>query len=146
MGRTSADRPDPVDDGGDQLEHPIEGLVAGASEIPAPELPREHVGRGDQEVDREVARLFAARARKEAVELNRAGNYRLATERMQAVARRIRGYAGTDPILLSIVAELEQEQTVVAAAMPAPAAKQMLFSSSYQMRFRDATGKPLRRS
>jgi Ca-activated chloride channel family protein len=100
----------------------------------------------DQEVDREVARLFAARARKEAVELNRTGNYRLATERMQAVARRVRGYAGADPVMLSIVAELEQEQTVVAAAMPAPAAKQMLFRSSYQMRFRDATGKPVRRS
>jgi Ca-activated chloride channel family protein len=100
----------------------------------------------DSDVDREVARLFASRVRKEAVELNLAGNFRQATERMQAVARRIRGYAGADPVLLSIVAELEQEQVVVAAAMPTLAAKQMLFSSSYQMRFRDATGKPVRRS
>jgi Ca-activated chloride channel family protein len=99
----------------------------------------------DNEVDREVARLFAARARKEAVELNRAGNYRLATERMQAVANRILGYAGNDPVLLGIAAELQQEQTVVAASMPALAAKQMLFSSSYQLRYRDATGKPVRR-
>jgi Ca-activated chloride channel family protein len=98
----------------------------------------------DQEVDREVARLFAARVRKEAVELNKSGQYRRAMDRMQAVARRIRDYAGSDPVMLGIVSELEREERLVAAPMAAVAAKEMHYRSSYQMRHRDAMGRPQR--
>ena len=54
----------------------------------------------DVEVDRAVAQLYAARARDEALSLNRAGDF----ERARAVLRRtvdkIREYAGEDEVLL----------------------------------------------
>src|SRR3954453_10330895 len=52
--------------------------------------------RRDVEVDRAVARIFAARARQEATALNRAGDYDHAHGILEAVAKRIRSYAGRD--------------------------------------------------
>ena len=49
-----------------------------------------------REVDRLVARLFAARARMEAVGLNKAGDFRRASTSLQGVAGRIRSYAQGD--------------------------------------------------
>ncbi len=51
----------------------------------------------DRDVDRAVARIFAARARQEAIGRNRAGDYRGAREALSGVARRIRDYAGREP-------------------------------------------------
>ena len=51
----------------------------------------------DTEVDRAVATQFAARARQEAVRLNRAGDYESARRILDATGRRIRAYAGRDP-------------------------------------------------
>jgi Ca-activated chloride channel family protein len=99
----------------------------------------------DREVDREVARTFAARARKAAAEHNKAGSYRLAEEALRGVARRIRGYAGDDPELLRIVASLEGEYRTVAAPMAASAQKQMHYESTYLMRGRDVQGRAQRR-
>ena len=53
----------------------------------------------DRTVDRAVARLFAARARQDAVKLNRLGDYREARLEIREVAERIAGYAGRDPEL-----------------------------------------------
>lgn len=42
---------------------------------------------------------YASLARREALILNREGRYKEAQARLQAVARRIQGYAGQDPEL-----------------------------------------------
>ena len=67
----------------------------------------------DVEVDRPVARTFAARARQEAVARNRKGDFEGARRAILSTARRIREYAGHDPELRRILAELEQEGTVL---------------------------------
>ena len=61
----------------------------------------------DRVVDRAVARIFAARARQEAVGRNRHGDFDGARHAVEATARRIRGYAGRDAELRAILAELE---------------------------------------
>ena len=60
----------------------------------------------DREVDRAVARLFAARARQEAVRLNRDGDFSHARRAMTATAERIGAYAGTDPELRDLMTAL----------------------------------------
>jgi len=60
----------------------------------------------DHEVDREVAKLYAARARREAAEMNRRGNFKEAQRIVLGTARRIGEYANGDPELLALVAEL----------------------------------------
>lgn len=95
----------------------------------------------DREVDREVAALYAARARKDAAAANRQHDYDAANRALAGVARRIRGYAGDDRVLHDLVAALEQEQVQVSMPMAAPALKQMHYQSSYAMRGRDLEGK-----
>ncbi|MBA2701333.1 MAG: VWA domain-containing protein, partial [Chloroflexi bacterium] len=53
----------------------------------------------DHEVDRAVAEVFAARARQEAVTLNRRGSFAAARAALAGVAHRIEEYAGSDPVL-----------------------------------------------
>lgn len=62
----------------------------------------------DSDVDVSVAQRYAARAREEAAELNRAGDLEKARGVLLATARRIREYAGHDPRLHDIVQELQQ--------------------------------------
>lgn len=94
----------------------------------------------DRTVDVAVATKFAAKARQEAVALNKGGQYAAASERLAAVGRRIRRYAGSDPHLQALASELE-EQTVSYAAPVAPAAlKQVHFASVNACRSRNATG------
>ena len=69
----------------------------GAMAIPPTEVAFEYADgrtndaqRREHEVDREVARLYAARARKEATQLNRHGDFSAANRLLQGVARRIR--------------------------------------------------------
>jgi Ca-activated chloride channel family protein len=98
----------------------------------------------DRDVDRAVARIFAARARQEATGLNRAGNYPGAAAALGAVAKRIRGYAGHDSEMGGIVAQLERDAVHLAAPMPAMALKQMHFASYNMARMRSAAGKATR--
>ena len=100
----------------------------------------------DRDVDRAVARRFAARVRQEALDLNRRGDFDAAALRLQAVAVRIRGYAGGDDELLRIAQELEGERGWFAAPMAASAVKQAHFRSSYEMRGRDIRGRAQRGS
>jgi Ca-activated chloride channel family protein len=97
--------------------------------------------RRDRDVDREVARLYAARARKEAAQRNREGDYRGADLALQGVARRIRGYAGDDPELRGLVDSLAREQAQLSAPMPAHALKELHYQSSYAQRGRDHLGR-----
>jgi Ca-activated chloride channel family protein len=100
----------------------------------------------DTEVDRAVARMFASRARQEALFRNRAGDYIHARWALDATARRIRGYAGRDPELRAMVSELEAESFIYAAPMAEPDRKQRHFASSNQARTRTAMGAAIKRS
>src|SRR4051794_33382085 len=100
--------------------------------------------RRDVEVDRAVARIFAARARQEATALNRAGDYHEANRVLGAVAKRIRSYAGRDTQIRDVIAELERDAAEVAAPMPAAALKEMHYASYRRMNSRDIDGKALR--
>lgn len=98
----------------------------------------------DREVDRAVARIFAARARQEAVRLNRAGAFEDAARGVRAVANRIRGYAGRDPELLGIVAKLEGDLMEFSAPMPEQSRKTHHFAASNMARSRDVQGRATR--
>ena len=63
----------------------------------------------DRDVDRVVARTYADRALKEAVDLNRRGQWDEARTLLRGVAGKVGRYAGHDEVLRGIVAELERE-------------------------------------
>lgn len=98
----------------------------------------------DRDVDRAVARVFAGRARQEAVSMNRAGDYEAARRAVEATAKRIRRYAGRDPDLRAVVDGLESEVDQFQAPMAAPALKVAYASASYAMRSRAFDGKALK--
>lgn len=95
----------------------------------------------DCEVDRAVARQFAARARQEAVLRNKLGDFERARWVLDATAKRIRGYAGRDAAMGDLVAELESEAQRLAAPMAAPLLKEMHFASANLARSRDVQGR-----
>ena len=96
------------------------------------------------EVDRIIAGIYAARARQEAVRLNRMGDYDGAREVLRATARRIRGYAVDDPELHRIMSELRAESEQFHRAMPERLRKQHYAMSRQHMRSRDIEGKARR--
>jgi Ca-activated chloride channel family protein len=98
----------------------------------------------DREVDRHVAMLLASRARQEAVSLNRAGDFQAAAGRLAQVADRIRGYAGHDPELGRIVAQLEGETAHWASSRPEFERKAAFAASAYALHDRDIQGRALR--
>ena len=100
----------------------------------------------DRDVDRAVARLFAARARQDAVGRNRDGDYTGARRVLEATARRIRDYAGSDGELSGLAEELVREERVFSAPMAEPSRKQMHFASANKLRSRDASGRSVRRA
>ncbi len=98
------------------------------------------------DVDRLVAGLFAARARMEAVTLNKAGEFRRASGALSGVAERIRSYADGDAELLRLARELDGEAADKVSVAMAPALqKQMYSSASYLRRARTSDGKAQRR-
>jgi hypothetical protein len=101
----------------------------------------------DRSVDRVVARLFAERAKQEAVRLNREGRYEDAGLALDGVRKRVAAYAGSDPELRAIVDELHQERPRFAAyAMPEMMRKEVHFRSSTMLRSRSPEGQSNRRS
>ncbi len=98
----------------------------------------------DRAVDRAVAALYAARARQEAVALNRTGRYEAARARIEAVARRIRRYAGDDRQLRAIIHELEAEVPVYARVMEESLRKRTYFAASAVAHSRDVQGRARR--
>ena len=87
--------------------------------------------------------MFAARARQEAVALNRAGDYQAAQQAIRATARRIRKYAGHDQDLRAIVDGLVAEEQRFVAPMPEMSRKLAFAASSYEMNSRSAYGKAI---
>lgn len=98
----------------------------------------------DVDVDRAVARQFAARARQEAVMRNKQGDFGQARWVLEATAKRIRRYAGRDADMRALVAELEAETPRFSAAMPAMMLKEAHFRSANAARSRDIQGRSLK--
>lgn len=94
----------------------------------------------ERDVDRVVARMFAARAIQEAVRLNRNGDFEHASRLLASTAARVRSYAGHDPELLAIVDELTARRVVFEAPVPEYDRKQMHYASANLARSRTATG------
>ncbi len=98
----------------------------------------------DRTVDRIVAALYAARARAEAAELNRAGQYEQARRVTERTARKIRSYAGTDRELNRIADELLNEGICLGAPMEAMALKQSFFAAETVLKERARSGRAKR--
>lgn len=94
----------------------------------------------DRDVDRAVARMHAARVRLEAVRLNRAGEFREARHALRGVARRIRGYAGSDTELNGLAAQLVAEEAAFSASMTEIQRKSVSHTSTNLQRSRDPGG------
>ena len=98
----------------------------------------------DRDVDRAVARIHAARARTEAVRLNRLGEFDAARHALRGVARRISGYAGSDAGLQELSAQLVAEESVMSAPMPELERKRAQFASHNLERHRGGSGEARR--
>lgn len=99
----------------------------------------------DGAVDREVAALYAARARAEATEANRNADFRRARRVLEATAKRIRGYALGDPELERLWRQLLSEvETFAEAAMSPMSLKQAMFVAESAARGRAPDGKARR--
>lgn len=99
----------------------------------------------DRDVDRAVARQFAARARQEAVMRNRAGDYEAARRALDGTAKRIRSYADGDHELRGLVDALRVEAQTYSARVAEPMRKEMHFASANVARSRDAMGRSIKR-
>jgi Ca-activated chloride channel homolog len=101
----------------------------------------------DREVDREVARVYAALARVTATEANQVGDFRGARHVIERTAARIQSYAGEDPELRRIAAELMNEMPMYSELpMSAMVQQQTLFAAGTAMRHRMLGGLAQRRS
>lgn len=100
----------------------------------------------DREVDRAVARLFAARARQEALRRNRDGDFDGARRVLDGTRGRIEGYAGDDPDLRSLLGTLAGEELVYAAPMAEASRKSLHYASANLLRSRDGAGHSIKRA
>jgi Ca-activated chloride channel homolog len=98
----------------------------------------------DRGVDVAVARQFAAKARHEALEWNRAGDYARAREVLQRVATRIGKYAGDCRELRELGAELRRQAEEFARHLDAMSRKAYHYDSLAAMSSRQASGKARR--
>ncbi len=99
----------------------------------------------DRAVDRVIARVFAARARTEAVARNRAGDFTGARHVLEATARRIHSYAGTDAELRELADSLLREGERFQRSMTERSRKMAFAESSYALQSRTAGGAAMRR-
>jgi Mg-chelatase subunit ChlD len=100
----------------------------------------------DREVDRLVARTYADRAIRHAVDGNRRGAWDEVRAELLRVARRVRGYAGDDRVLRGIVAELEREADAWSVQRLEMDRKVAFSQASYALRSRAPSGAALRRA
>lgn len=99
----------------------------------------------DATVDRIVAQLYAARARQEAVALNRQGQYAAARSALKRVTDRIRGYAGDDRELAEIIGGLQEEAKEFSVEMNEMSRKRAYYASSNVSAMRTSEGKARKR-
>jgi hypothetical protein len=98
----------------------------------------------DVTVDRAVARLHAARARAEALELDREGKFAEDQARLEKTARRILAYAGDDAELRAIAEGLRTDASNFDQVMTPMARKQRYFEAYTLRKDRDPSGKAKR--
>ena len=100
----------------------------------------------DRTVDREVAKLYAARARAEATEANRYGDLSRARRVIEGTARRIGEYAGDDRELRSLMVALESDLAHFADEMLSPVAlKSAMYAAETMVKGRASDGRARRR-
>lgn len=95
-------------------------------------------------VDREVAQLYAGRARADATEANRHHDFVLARQVLLGTARHIRRYANGDPQLEALWRALEDEVDKFITHLNIGEQKAAFFQAQAQMRGRDPQGKAKR--
>ena len=98
----------------------------------------------DRDVDAEVAGIYAARARREALGLNRQGDFAAARRRLEQVARKVDGYAGDSTRLRGIAASLRQQSDEFAAEMSVTSMKEHHYRAASMLRSRSVSGKARR--
>lgn len=99
----------------------------------------------DREVDRAVAAIYAARARAEATEANRRGDFAAAKNVIDRTVARIRSYAGDDQALNDCWRELAAERPRYDEAMMEPMAmKRAYFVAEMGMKGRGQDGRAKR--
>jgi Ca-activated chloride channel homolog len=98
----------------------------------------------EREVDREVARLYAARARADAVEANRVGHFARAMGQLQRVGASIAAYAGDDAELHRLASELHLEAPQFGAPMASEELKAHFFDAEATTKSRDVLGRARR--
>jgi hypothetical protein len=96
------------------------------------------------EVDRAVATQFASRARAEATEANRHGDFDRARRVLEGTARRIRSYARRDEELLGIARALREEVATYSSAMNPMALKVSFYVAESGVKGRDRSGRARR--
>lgn len=99
----------------------------------------------DIAVDRVVAARHAARGREQAVLANRRNDLGDAERLLRRVAERIRRYAGDDPELLAIVAQLQADAERYGRPMERMDQKRAYYASSSVARGKDVDGSARRR-
>ncbi|MDQ6717452.1 MAG: VWA domain-containing protein, partial [Gemmatimonadota bacterium] len=100
----------------------------------------------DVTVDREVARVYAARARAEATEANRFGDFEKARSVLVRTSRRISEYAGNDPVLTELSSQLRAEVHEYAEVrLDAMMLKTKFYAAEVAVRERGFDGKAKRR-
>ncbi len=100
----------------------------------------------DRDVDRVVARTYADRAIKGAMDGNRRGAWEEVRHELLGVARRVRAYAGDDAVLRGIVAELEREADAWSVVRPEEDRKVAYSRTSYALMSREPSGAAMRRA
>jgi Ca-activated chloride channel homolog len=100
----------------------------------------------DRIVDREVARIYAARARSEATEANRGGDYGRAKRVFDETIRRIREYAGDDAEMREVWSALEAEMPRYSVRMDAMTLKSRFFAAEVSLKDRYLDGKGKKRA
>lgn len=99
----------------------------------------------DREVDREVATLYAARAREQATEANRRGDFDGARRVLELTADRIQSYAAGDPALVQLAWDLRNHVAEFGHTLMSPVQlKRHVQESNAMQRHRDALGKARR--
>ena len=98
----------------------------------------------DRVVDRKVATLYAARARAEATEANRAGDFGRARRVIESTVRRIRAYAHGDAEVERIWRTLEEEAGRFQTVMSPMSLKSAMYLSESTSRGRTSEGKARR--
>lgn len=96
--------------------------------------------RRDQDVTRATAKLFAARARQRAVELNEAGSYDAAARLLLSTARTNRRVAAGDRVQLKWVKELERDAALLREPLNPEDTKTMFTAGYLALRGREDLG------